>query len=188
MDQSIPKSRPRRAKTESFVPFSTDWSLARDANRALFWVLFQGMQNLPSLRVAIVGCGGAGVRYAALLGDARLVVTCDKDPRRAASLAATAHACFATNQLTEALSFRPDAVIVATPSHLSASVAFESLRAGAHVFLSHLGTDSSEIPPIYALAKQARRVIGIEGPDGDAALSQFLGTLRTTQDVASSRD
>jgi hypothetical protein len=136
------------------------------------------MNNLLSLRVAIVGCGCLGTRYASLLGDARLVVACDKDPRRAACLAATAHACFATNQLTEALSFLPDAVIVATPPHLGPLIASESLRAGSHVFLPCQEVAPPELFPVYALAEQTRKVVRVEMHHGESSLAQFLDIVR----------
>lgn len=137
------------------------------------------MNTAPPLRIAIVGCGCDGTRCASLLGDARLVVVCDTDPRRAASLAATAHACFATNVLSEALSFLPDAVIVMTPSSVLATVASESLKAGAHVFVSRIASAvPNELAPVYQLAQHSRRRVAIESDGEDESLPCFLNGLK----------
>ncbi len=145
----------------------------------LYFKAFQGMNTVPPLRVAIVGCGSHGFRCADLLGEARLVVVCDTNPRRAASLAATAHACFATNELSEALSFRPDAVIVTTPPISRPQIAVEALKAGSHVFLMEQPVNGeAEWVPVQELALRARRLLELE-PDGDGeGLAVFLGRLQ----------
>ena len=144
-----------------------------------YWELFHGMNTALPLRIAIVGCGDNGVRSASLLGDARLVVACDTNPRRAASLAATAHACYATNLLSEALSFLPDAVIVATPRKPCTVIAVEALRAGAHVFLfPDGGLHKVELEPVLAISLSARRLVGIQAEEGGEELPTFLDALR----------
>jgi hypothetical protein len=135
--------------------------------------------------VAIVGCDENGIRSAGEIGEERLVVVCDKDPRRAASLATTAHACFATNELSEALSFLPDAVIVATPAQFSALIASESLRAGAHVFLC--GGESccqGDLDELYRQAQRARRLFEVEKTAKGIPLTGFLDHVRATRSAA----
>jgi|GEM_PF-3859961 len=137
------------------------------------------MPELPTLRVAIVGCGTHGAQCAALLENARLVVTCDRDPRRAAALAAQAHACFATNDLAEALSFLPDAVIIATPPKHLHLIALESIQAGSHLFL-HLSQDPkpADLDAVLVLAQRARRTVMMKTMELAPVMAAFLMRVR----------
>ena len=137
------------------------------------------MSESSSLRVAIVGCGTHGAQCAALLEDARLVVACDRDPRRAAALAAKGHACFATNDLEEALSFLPHAVVVATPLQTVQVIVEAALRAGAHVFLDpYPEPKNGDLDPLLTLANATKRLLTVRSKDLESAMVAFLRKLR----------
>ena len=137
------------------------------------------MRTVSSIRVAIIGCGAHGAQCAALLGEARLVATCDRNPRRAAALASTAHACFPTNELQEALSFLPDAVIVATPLRSLPDIVMQSIRSGSHVFIDP-GEEivRAELDSVLAVAQAKRKLITVSSPELEPALAGFLRKLR----------
>jgi predicted dehydrogenase len=107
------------------------------------------------------------------------VATCDRNPRRAAALASKAHACFPTNELWEALSLLPDAVIVATPLRTLPEIATQSIRSGSHVFVDP-GKEvvHAELDPALALAQASRKLMTISSSEVERALAGFFRNLR----------
>jgi predicted dehydrogenase len=85
-------------------------------------------------RVLVVGCGSIGRRHAANAARLASVTVVDAVPERAVetaqSLGVAAHSTFA-----EALTSKPDAVVVATPHHTHLPIARAALGAGADVLI-----------------------------------------------------
>ncbi|MEM8757946.1 MAG: Gfo/Idh/MocA family oxidoreductase, partial [Planctomycetota bacterium] len=113
-----------------------------------------GLGRLPAqARVAVIGCGRQGraiVAELASFADAQLVGLCDVEPRRlqAAQRRARDVTGYADHAalLSEA---KPDAVFVATPTHLHRGIVEDALGAGAHVYceapLAHTADDARAI-------------------------------------------
>jgi myo-inositol 2-dehydrogenase/D-chiro-inositol 1-dehydrogenase len=89
------------------------------------------------LEVAVIGCGDIAVsqHLPALGRDERfdVVAVTDTVRERAERAAAQFSVPHVVDDVEQALALEPDAVVIATPPHVSPLVAGESLAAGAHV-------------------------------------------------------
>lgn len=118
-----------------------------------------------ALRVAIVGCGGAGMEHAqayrALGGQVELVGVCDIAPERAERVAAAvgtrAYGAWAELLAAE----RPDVVSVCTAEYAHTEPVLTALAAGCHVLCEK---------PLAATVADARRMV-----EAAAAASRTLG-------------
>ena len=88
------------------------------------------------LRVLVVGCGSIGRRHLANLSSLSVVeisATDPSEPRRRKASEETGATTFPT--LEDALATQPDAVFVATPTHMHVEHALAAAQAGAHLFI-----------------------------------------------------
>ncbi|MBI2094167.1 MAG: Gfo/Idh/MocA family oxidoreductase [Candidatus Omnitrophica bacterium] len=113
------------------------------------------MRHVP-LRVAVVGVGHLGSRHAqiyASLSGVRLVAVCDKERKRALSLAKPLH-CEALSDYRE-LAGKVDAVSLAVPTSFHAEVGLSLLRQGIHLLIEKpLATNLKDA---NALIREAQR-------------------------------
>jgi predicted dehydrogenase len=112
------------------------------------------------MRVGIVGCGAIGTRRAeaALATGHQVCAVCDVDAGRAKTLAATAGARIASGW-QEIVSGDLDAVVIATPHNLLASIGLAALTAGKHVLIEKPGARTAgELEPLASLAKERELV------------------------------
>src|SRR5215218_1350732 len=91
------------------------------------------------LRCAVIGTGGAGLEHLhalALCHRAAVVAIAERHPQRAREASVRAQIARSYADYHELLE-QPDidAVTIATPTHLHASMAMEALKARKHVFL-----------------------------------------------------
>jgi len=121
---------------------------------------------MTAIRVCLVGAGRAGAVHALNVrhrtADAEVVAVVDGDVARAAELAAqTGGEGFAT--LAEAVAAaRPDAVVIATPTHTHRDIAVEAFTAGLHVFCEKpMALTAAECDDMIAAAEAAGRVLQI---------------------------
>ncbi len=105
------------------------------------------------LRVALVGCGEIGAVRADVLArspDARLVVACDVDAARAASIGARHRCASATDWRTVVARADVDLVDVATPTRWHAEVAIAAAEQHKHVLVEK---------PLARSAAEARSIV-----------------------------
>ena len=86
--------------------------------------------------VAVIGCGLLGSKRADNLAGARLCICADRDPARAASLAAKHPGARSTSDLHEVWTDRDVAIaIIATTNDSLTPVALEAVKSGKHVLV-----------------------------------------------------
>jgi predicted dehydrogenase len=91
-----------------------------------------------ALRVALIGCGTVGTRRARVLGHpaaGSLVVAVDRDPARAATVAAEAGSQVGTDWETAVRRADVDAVIISTTHDALVPIAIAALRCEKHVLV-----------------------------------------------------
>jgi predicted dehydrogenase len=87
------------------------------------------------MRLLIVGCGSIGRRHARNAAALTQVAVVDADPIRARDVASELESVFWFSDLSKALAWRPDGVVIATPSHLHMNLTIAALDSGAHVLV-----------------------------------------------------
>jgi predicted dehydrogenase len=96
------------------------------------------MDNLPKLRIGLVGCGGHGIALAeAITRTASMQLAACADPNpTAANNSATFADNVSTHDSIDALLAEcdVDAIVIATPHHLLQPITLTALQAGKHVF------------------------------------------------------
>jgi predicted dehydrogenase len=108
------------------------------------------------MRVGIVGCGAIGAKRAeaALATGNQVCMVCDPETVRAETLAATTGAKIASGW-QQLVSSDLDAVVIATPHNLLASIGLAALTAGKHVLIEKPGARTArELEPLASLAKE----------------------------------
>lgn len=110
------------------------------------------------IRVGVVGVGVMGSNHARVLADlpgASLVGIADPDLAQSKKVADFL-GCKAVANIDELLGLKPDAVVVAAPSHLHHDIALTAIRAGAHVLVEKpIAPTVEEGEAIVAAAKAA---------------------------------
>jgi predicted dehydrogenase len=102
------------------------------------------------MKIVVVGCGSIGSRYVRWLNDLGVqVIACDTDPSRFEAFKDLNDVVSATS-LEDALSTKPDRVLVATPPNTHADVACASFDAGADVLIEK---------PIASTLEDAERIV-----------------------------
>ena len=93
---------------------------------------------MEKLRIALIGCGGMGMRLGQALNtleDARVAVCCDIDMDRAGAATAELGADDTVYDYLMALQNKNiDGVIIATPNHLHAPMTINAALAGKHIY------------------------------------------------------
>jgi predicted dehydrogenase len=115
-------------------------------------------ENLPAVRVGIVGCGLIGNKRLKAIGKAdRLVAAADSNLARAQQLAAAAPGAAATADWRELVRRDDvDLVVVATTNDMLAPVTLEAVRHGKHVLVEKpAARNAGEIEPVAAAAREA---------------------------------
>ena len=130
------------------------------------------------MKLLIVGAGSAGLRHA-LSGCAlgQEIAVMDADPERATIAAAKANAVATFDRLGEALAWKPEAVVVATPNIHHVPQAIAALRAGADVLVEK---------PISDRAEAARELLAVERQSGRKAF--VVSNMRFHPAVAALRE
>jgi predicted dehydrogenase len=104
------------------------------------------------MRLAVVGCGLIGAKRCDAAKGHQIVVVCDPDAARAASLAARTGAR-AVADWREAVAADVDIVVVATPHDRLAAIALGAAEAGRHVLVEKpAGRTAAELRPVAAAA------------------------------------
>ena len=113
------------------------------------------------MRIAIVGCGAIGTKRAEAAKQHEIVVVCDPNPERCATLAQRTGARGIADW-SEALALDADAVVVATPHNQLAPIALAAVEAGRHVLVEKpAGRTPEEVEPIAVAARKRRRVVKV---------------------------
>jgi UDP-N-acetylglucosamine 3-dehydrogenase len=119
-----------------------------------------------ALRVAVVGCGGAGREHARAyrrLDGVELVAVCDVVGERAERLAAEVGARPYRELERMLAAERPDLVSVCTAEYQHVEPALQALAAGCHVFCEKpLAHSVAEARRLVAAAEAADRVLGVD--------------------------
>jgi predicted dehydrogenase len=114
------------------------------------------------VRVALIGCGLWGRNLLRVLVEsprARVVAVADPHPQRRALAEAMAPEAAVVTALDEALAEGLDAVLIATPPHTHAPLAFAALAAGVDVFVEKpLTTRAADAERLAAKAAALGRV------------------------------
>src|SRR5260370_10970098 len=104
------------------------------------------MEYRSAPNFAIIGCGLAGKKRAAVLPPGALQVTCDSSLLRAEEIARRLKGCRATDNSKEAITDpNVDVVIVSTPHAALRKIALSAVRAGKHVLVEKPGAINSGI-------------------------------------------
>jgi predicted dehydrogenase len=116
-------------------------------------------------RIGIIGCGAVTAKYhlPALQQVAGIQIVALADPRleRTRELAATFAVPHAVADYRDLLD-RTDAVILALPHHLHATIGVEALKAGKHVLMEKpLANTVAECDALIAASRQADRVLAV---------------------------
>lgn len=118
------------------------------------------------MRVAVVGCGGAGsqhIRAYQGLSDVTLVGVCDVDPERARRQAETTSARAYADAEAMLAAEKPDLVSVCTAEYGHVDVAIQALRAGCHVFCEKPMAHSVEMAErMVDTAREVGKVLGVD--------------------------
>jgi UDP-N-acetyl-2-amino-2-deoxyglucuronate dehydrogenase len=120
----------------------------------------------PTLRFAIVGCGGiiAPTHIAALnkLPNAQIAAMCDINPATGAPRAEAAGCPFFTDYRDMLAQIKPDVVSICAPHPLHAPIAVESLAAGAHVLTEKpMSIEVAEADRMIAAADAAGKILAV---------------------------
>lgn len=115
---------------------------------------------MKELRIALIGCGGMGMRLGRSLNaleGARIAVCCDIDVNRAKAATAELGADDRVYDYLMALQNKSiDAVIIATPNHLHAPMAINAAHAGKHVYTEKpMALSVADCDAMIAAAKKA---------------------------------
>ena len=115
---------------------------------------------MKELRIALIGCGGMGMRLGRSLNaleGARIAVCCDIDEARAAAATTELGADETVFDHKAALDIKSvDGVIIATPNHLHAPMAINAARAGKHIFTEKpMALTVADCDAMIAAAKRA---------------------------------
>ncbi|ODM42715.1 Gfo/Idh/MocA family protein [Cereibacter johrii] len=117
-------------------------------------------------RLAFVGLGWIGrARMEALArtGRAEIVALADPDAAAIARAQELAPDAVAAGSLAEALTHRPDGVVIATPSARHAAETLAALEAGCAVFCQKpLGRSADEVRAVVGAAARADRLLGVD--------------------------
>src|SRR3954463_9320188 len=111
------------------------------------------------MRAALIGCGRiAQMHVSAMLGaGVEIVAVCDRDPQKAADMAAAAGG--GARVFTETAELyaqaKPDAVHIITPPSTHAALALEAAQNGAHALVEKpMALDTAEADRMIAAAKE----------------------------------
>jgi predicted dehydrogenase len=121
------------------------------------------MKYRKGLGFAIVGCGSAGTRRAAAIGENDLRIACDVNLNRAQEVAGQHVSCRATSNPEEAiLDPNVQAVVVSTPHATLAPLTLMAVQAGKHVLAEKPGgIKSSELKEIQSVAAETGSLVRI---------------------------
>jgi predicted dehydrogenase len=88
------------------------------------------------MKIAVIGCGSIGKRHISNLLSLEVsdIIAYDKDSKRLARVTGEL-GISGLSSLSEILSFRPDVVIVCTPTSLHVPIALEAAKRGCHLFI-----------------------------------------------------
>lgn len=114
------------------------------------------------MRIGLVGCGlVGGKRCNAIDGRHEIVAVTDPVPSRAQGLAECIGAK-SVESWKDVVAEDLEAVIVATPHNLSASITIGAIQAGRHVLVEKPGARSAaELAPVLEAAKRHRRLVKV---------------------------
>lgn len=140
------------------------------------------------IRVGCIGVGYWGpnlLRVLAQLSEAEVVVVCDRDQRRAASVTRQLARTSGITDKVEVVLADPhvDAVVIATPTPTHFEMVRAALQAGKHVFVEKpLATTVAECDELTALAERRRLVLMVGHVfEYNAAVLAVKEYLRTGQ-------
>ncbi len=118
------------------------------------------------MRVAVVGCGGAGAQHIRAyqgLADVTLVGVCDVDTGRARRQAEATGARAYGDTAAMLAAEKPELVSVCTAEYGHVEVAIQALRAGCHVFCEKPMAHSVEMAErMVETAQEVGRVLGVD--------------------------
>jgi predicted dehydrogenase len=119
----------------------------------------------PTLKVALVGCGGVARRYRkayAHLSDVHVALTVDINEAEARQAAQDVGAPRHSTCFEDALAAQIDAVVLSTPNHLHAEQTIAALDAGKHVLLQKpMAPTVRECDAILEAQSRSHTTVGI---------------------------
>jgi predicted dehydrogenase len=112
--------------------------------------------DIPTPRVAIIGCGLVGEKRLKLLPPGSVTYACDLNLDRARKLAAMSSGCEATDSVERVVNAsNVDCVMIATLNAALAPIAKQALAAGKHVLAEKPGAISvAEVEELESLSKR----------------------------------
>ncbi len=113
--------------------------------------------------IGIIGCGLIGRKRANALGGRRLAACADLDRSLAATLAASASDCLATDDWREVVNHDDvAAVIIATPHHMLAEICAGAIDAGCHVLVEKpAARHVEELRPLVQMAQEKQVLVRV---------------------------
>ena len=119
--------------------------------------------NLPLIKVGLVGCGYWGpnlARQFQTLGDAQLTILCDLCPDRLILMGQAHPQAWLTQNFKDLLASDLDAIAIATPARSHYILVKQALEAGKHVLVEKpLAATLDEAQALADLAQQHNRVL-----------------------------
>jgi len=119
--------------------------------------------NLPVVKVGLVGCGYWGPKLARQfqqLGDAQLAALCDLCPDRLVRMGQVHPQAWLTQNFEDLLAAEIDAIAIATPARSHYDLARQALEAGKHVLVEKpLTATLAEAKALTELAHQHNQVL-----------------------------
>ena len=120
---------------------------------------------MPSIHVALIGCGKVAQIHATALRslpDAELVAACDAIPDRAAAFAAMLGIRAFTDVPTMLREAKPQAVVIGTPHPLHAEPAILAAEAGVHVLVEKpLAANVADCDAMLQAARKSGVTLGV---------------------------
>ena len=122
--------------------------------------------ELPSLRFAIIGCGGiiatTHIRALKQIPNAKIVAMCDINAETGAPRAAEVGCPFFTDHRELLAQIHPDVVSVCTPHPFHAPIAVDGFAAGAHVLTEKpMSIEVAEADRMIAAADAAGKILAV---------------------------
>lgn len=113
-------------------------------------------------KVLLAGCGSIGRRHAQVLLDlgVKNMSACDPNPKQREAMREIAPHCRLFEDYADALSEKPDAVWILTPTSMHVPMAMQALREGCHVFIEKpLSNTSRGVEALKEFARQVHRKV-----------------------------
>ncbi len=142
--------------------------------------------NLPLIKVGLVGCGDWGAHLASQfqqLGDAQLSTLCDLCSDRLIPMGKAYPEAHLTQNFKELLTSDIDAIAIATPVHSHYLLVQQALEAGKHVLVEMpLAANLEDAQALTSLAQQCKRILMV------GQTFQYSPAIQKVRDIVASSE